>query len=112
MSMRVNRSIELYLSVRETILTNLAAGRRQTVDDVDGIVRACCQEIADANGVGYTTVWAQVTRDMGLTGPELYDILKQHLFAPDKRISRFAHNILSHIGRGDDVTDIRVRLNQ
>lgn len=42
MSMRIERTIEVYLSTRQKILSNLAAGLRQTVDDIPGIVRESC----------------------------------------------------------------------
>ena len=37
MSMRIERTIDVYLSTRQKILSNLAAGLRQTVDDIPGI---------------------------------------------------------------------------
>ena len=112
MSMRIERTIEVYLSTRQKILGNLAAGLRQTVDDIPGIIRESVQEIADGNHLKYSTVWAQVTRDMGLSGEQFYDLLRQHMFAPDKRVSRFTHNTIQHIGRGDSIGDVCNRLNQ
>ena len=82
MSMRIERTIEVYLSTRQKILSNLAAGLRQTVDDIPGIVRESVQEIADRSRLKYSTVWAQVTRDMDLSSEQFYDLLQQHLFAP------------------------------
>ena len=75
MSMRIERTIEVYLLTRQKILSNLAAGLRQTVDDIPGIVRESVQEIADGNHLKYSTVWAQVTRDMGLFSEQFYDLL-------------------------------------
>lgn len=112
MSMRIERTIEVYLLTRQKILSNLAAGLRQTVDDIPGIVRESVQEIADGNHLKYSTVWAQVTRDMGLSSEQFYDLLQQHLFAPDKRVSRFMHNAIQHIGRNDSIASIRHQLNQ
>lgn len=112
MSMRIERTIEVYLLTRQKILSNLAAGLRQTVDDIPGIVRESVQEIADENRLKYSTVWAQVTRDMGLSSEQFYDLLQQHLFAPDKRVSRFTHNAIQHIGRDDCIGDVCNRLNQ
>ena len=112
MSMRIERTIEVYLSTRQKILSNLAAGLRQTVDDIPGIVRESVQEIADGNHLKCSTVWAQVTRDMDLSSEQFYDLLQQHLFAPDKRVSRFTHNTIQHIGRDDCIRDVRNRLNQ
>ena len=112
MSMRIERTIEVYLSTRQKILSNLAAGLRQTVDDIPGIVRESVQKIADGNHLKYSTVWAQVTRDMDLSGEQFYDLLQQHLFAPDKRVSRFTHNTIQHIGRDDCISSVCNRLNQ
>lgn len=112
MSMRIERTIEVYLLTRQKILNNLAAGLRQTVDDIPGIVRESVQEIADRNHLKYSTVWAQVTRDMGLSSEQFYDLLQQHLFAPDKRVSRFTHNTIQHIGRDDCIASIWHQLNQ
>lgn len=47
MSMRIERTIEVYLLTRQKILGNLAAGLRQTMDDIPGIVRESVQEIAE-----------------------------------------------------------------
>ena len=112
MSMRIERTIEVYLSTRQKILSNLAAGLRQTVDDIPGIIRESVQEIADRSHLKYSTVWAQVTRDMDLSSEQFYDLLQQHLFAPDKRVSRFTHNAIQHIGRDDSIASVRDRLNQ
>ena len=112
MSMRIERTIEVYLSTRQKILSNLAAGLRQTVDDIPGIIRESVQEIADRSHLKYSTVWAQVTRDMCLSSEQFYDLLQQHLFAPDKRVSRFTHNAIQHIGRDDCIGDVCNRLNQ
>lgn len=112
MSMRIERTIEVYLSTRQKILSNLAAGLRQTVDDIPGIVRESVQEIADGNHLKYSTVWAQVTRDMDLSSEQFYDLLQQHLFESDKRVSRFTHNTIQHIGRDDCISDVCNRLNQ
>ena len=112
MSMRIERTIEVYLSTRQKILSNLAAGLRQTVDDIPCIIRESVQEIADGNRLKYSTVWAQVTRDMALSSEQFYDLLQQHLFAPDKRVSRFMHNTIQHIGRDDSITSIWHQLNQ
>lgn len=112
MSMRIERTIEVYLSTRQKILSNLVAGLRQTVDDIPGIIRESVQEIADRNHLKYSTVWAQVTRDMDLSSEQFYDLLGQHLFAPDKRVSRFTHNTIQHIGRDDCISDVCNRLNQ
>ena len=112
MSMRIERTIEVYLSMRQKILSNLAAGLRQTVDDIPGIVRESVQEIADRSHLKYSTVWAQVTRDMGLSSEQFYDLLQQHLFAPDKHVSRFIHNTIQHIGRDDCIASVCNRLNQ
>ena len=112
MSMRIERTIEVYLSTRQKILSNLAAGLRQTVDDIPGIIRESVQEIADGNHLKYSTVWAQVTRDMDLSSEQFYDLLQQHLFASDKRVSRFIHNTIQHIGRDDCIASVRDRLNQ
>ena len=38
MSMRIERMIEVYLSTRQKILSNLAAGLWQTMEDISGIV--------------------------------------------------------------------------
>lgn len=112
MSMRIERTIEVYLSTRQKILSNFAAGLRQTVDDIPGIVRESVQEIADGNHLKYSTVWAQVTRDMDLSSEQFYDLLQQHLFESDKRVSRFMHNTIQHIGRDDSISDVCNRLNQ
>ena len=112
MSMRIERTIEVYLSTRQKILSNLAAGLWQTVDDIPGIIRESVQEIADGNHLKYSTVWAQVTRDMGLSSEQFYDLLQQHLFESDKRVSRFTHNTIQHIGRDDCIASVRDRLNQ
>ena len=112
MSMRIERTVEVYLSTRQKILSNLAAGLRQTVDDIPGIVRESVQEIADGNHLKYSTVWAQVTRDMNLSSEQFYDLLQQHLFESDKRVSRFTHNTIQHIGRDDCIASVRYRLNQ
>ena len=112
MSMRIERTIEVYLSTRQKILSNLAAGLRQTVDDIPGIVRESVQEIADRSHLKYSTVWAQVTRDMDLSSEQFYDLLQQHLFESDKRVSRFTHNTIQHIGRDDCIASVRYRLNQ
>lgn len=112
MSMRIERTIEVYLSMRQRILSNLAAGLRQTVDDIPGIIRESVQEIADRSHLKYSTVWAQVTRDMDLSSAQFYDLLQQHLFAEDKRVSRFTHNAIQHIGRDDSISDVCNRLNQ
>lgn len=112
MSMRIERTIEVYLSTRQKILSNLAAGLRQTVDDIPGLVRESVQEIADGNHLKYSTVWAQVTRDMDLSSEQFYDLLQQHLFESDKRVSRFTHNTIQHIGRNDCIASVRYRLNQ
>lgn len=112
MSMRIERTIEVYLSTRQKILSNLAAGLRQTVDDIPGIIRESVQEIADGNHLKYSTVWAQVTRDMDLSSEQFYDLLQQHLFESDKRVSRFTHNTIQHIGRDDCIASVRDRLNQ
>lgn len=112
MSMRIERTIEVYLSTRQKILSNLAAGLRQTVDDIPGIVRESVQEIADRSHLKYSTVWAQVTRDMGLSSEQFYDLLQQHLFESDKRVSRFTHNTIQHIGRDDCISSVRHQLNQ
>ena len=112
MSMRIERTIEIYLSTRQKILSNLAAGLRQTVDDIPGIVRESVQEIADRRHLKSSTVWAQVTRDMGLSSAQFYDLLQQHLFESDKRVSRFTHNTIQHIGRDDCIASVRNRLNQ
>lgn len=112
MSMRIERTIEVYLLTRQKILSNLAAGLRQTVDDIPGIVRESVQEIADRSHLKYSTVWAQVTRDMGLSSEQFYDLLRQHLFESDKRVSRFTHNTIQHIGRDDCIGDVCNRLNQ
>lgn len=82
------------------------------MDDIPGLVRESVQEIADRNHLKYSTVWAQVTRDMGLSSEQFYDLLQQHLFAPDKRVSRFTHNMIQHIGRDDSISDVCNRLNQ
>ena len=112
MSMRIERTIEVYLSTRQKILSNLAAGLRQTVDDIPGIIRESVQEIADRSHLKYSTVWAQVTRDMDLSSEQFYDLLQQHLFESDKRVSRFTHNVIQHIGRDDCISDVCNRLNQ
>ena len=112
MSMRIERTIEVYLSTRQKILSNLAAGLRQTVDDIPGIIRESVQEIADRSHLKYSTVWAQVTRDMGLSSEQFYDLLQRHLFESDKRVSRFTHNTIQHIGRDDCIASVRDRLNQ
>ena len=112
MSMRIERTIEVYLSTRQKTLSNLAAGLRQTVDDIPGIIRESVQEIADRSYLKYSTVWAQVTRDMGLSSKQFYDLLQQHLFESDKRVSRFTHNTIQHIGRDDCISDVCNRLNQ
>lgn len=112
MSMRIERTIEVYLSTRQKILSNLAAGLRQTVDDIPDIIRESVQEIADGNHLKYSTVWAQVTRDMNLSSEQFYDLLRQHLFESDKRVSRFTHNAIQHIGRDDCIASVRDRLNQ
>ena len=112
MSMRIERTIEVYLSTRQKILSNLAAGLRQTVDDIPGIIRESVQEIADRSHLKYSTVWAQVTRDMDLSSEQFYDLLQQHLFESDKRVSRFTHNTIQHIGRDDCISDVCNRLNQ
>ena len=112
MSMRIERTIEVYLSTRQKILSNLAAGLRQTVDDIPGIIRESVQEIADRSHLQYSTVWAQVTRDMDLSSEQFYDLLQQHLFESDKRVSRFTHNTIQHIGRDDCIGDVCNRLNQ
>lgn len=112
MSMRIERTIEVYLLTRQKILSNLAAGLRQTVDDIPGIIRESVQEIADRSHLKYSTVWAQVTRDMDLSSEQFYDLLRQHLFAPDKRVSRFTHNAIQHIGRDDSIASVWHQLNQ
>lgn len=47
-----------------------------------------------------------------LIATHYYDLLQQHLFAPDKRVSRFTHNTIQHIGRDDSISDVCNRLNQ
>lgn len=103
--------------VRKLIQSNgdfrsAAAGLRQTVDDIPGIVRESVQEIADRSHLKYSTVWAQVTRDMCLSSEQFYDLLQQHLFESDKRVSRFTHNTIQHIGRDDCIASIWYQLNQ
>ena len=112
MSKRIDHALDVCARFQFFVDVRLAVDPVLSEDEVQALFRMACQDVAAEQHVRFQTIWSQMTREMGLSGGKLYQLLLDHLTADDPAYSKLAHMLCGHSCRDDSSAYIRERLRQ
>lgn len=111
MSVRISRAFDVYARTHAKLWRLISSNGSASPAVIPELVRQSCAEIADEDGVTYSTVFDQVTRQLGFSAEDTYTAITDHITAVDKMHTKWADAIRYHACDDDSVVNTLQNLN-